>query len=120
MQVRKYIRLDEAKKEQVIKAYAIHGNYKKAAEAVGVSRSSVFNEMKKSAVFKKAMEEAKACYVDDLEAILDKRIKDGTDKMSGILLMFKLKAEQPDKYRENVSHKVEGSVKITTHIPGPD
>jgi len=35
-------------------------------------------------------------------------------------LMFKLKAEQPDKYRENVSHKVEGSVKITTHIPGPD
>lgn len=116
-------KITEEQKQKAIEVYAEKGNTTKAAEAIGMNRKTLQREMARSKDFKEDMETAKAIYCDGLEEILDRRIR-GTDiinldKASALLLMFKLKAELPDKYREKVDHKIEGNIKIITGVPRP-
>lgn len=115
------IRITEEQKSKALVEYAITGNMYKAALVAGVNRMTLYRESLRDNAFKKRMENAKGQYCDQLEAILDERIKDNGkgDKASALLLMFKLKAELPDKYRDRIDHKVEGNIKIITGVPRP-
>ena len=118
-----YKKLNEDKKDLALVEYAKTGNMSLAAKAVGVSRWTLWNEAKRSAIFRKALDNAKGSYTDALEAILDYRIRKGLEKSdmaSATLLIFKLKAEMPDKYRERIDHKVEGDIKIISGVPRPE
>ena len=110
---------DEVRKK-AIEAYAKSGILAVAAKEAGVCRTTLWAEAKRNKAFRDALEEAKASYCDVLEIILNKRIMDGHDKMSALLLMFKMKAEMPNKYRERIEHKVESNIKIISGIPRPD
>lgn len=110
--------LTEAQKKTAVEAYAKFGVLSEAAKIADTTRWIVYAEMKKNSAFKKKMEEAKVVYVDYLESILNKRIEEGTDKASAILLMFKLKREIPE-YRDKFEHKVDASVRIITGVPRP-
>lgn len=114
-------KITEEQKEKALAVYAEMGNMSKAAEAINMNRKTLQREMGRNKAFREDMQNAKAVYCDRLEALLDDRIKKpDKDKASAILLMFKLKAEMPDKYREKIDHKVEGNVKIITGVPRPN
>ena len=113
-------RISDEIKQRAVDAYAKCGVLAIVAKEVGVSRTTLWAESKRNLAFRDALEEARATYCDILESILNKRIMDGSkDKMSGLLLMFKLKAEMPNKYRERIDHKIEGDVKIISGVPRP-
>jgi len=105
---------------KAVEAYAKSGILTVAAKEAGVCRTTLWAEARRNKAFKRQLEQAKGVYTDYLEGILNERIADGKDKMSGVLLMFKLKAEMPDKYRERVDHKVEGNIKIISGVPRPN
>jgi len=111
-------KITEAQKNKAIKTYATFGTMTKAAEACGSSRQTLYEEEKRDKSFKKAMVNAKQEYIEGLEAVLDHRIKDDHDKASAILLMFKLKKENPE-YRDKFEHKVDAEIKIISGVPRP-
>jgi len=116
------LKITEEQKEKAIDIYAQTGNMTEAAKAVGLSRRTLEREKQRSRTFKELMTNAKAIYCDSLETILDNRIRSAEydrDKASALLLMFKMKAEMPDKYRERIDHKVESNIKIITGVPRP-
>lgn len=112
-------KISEEVKKKAIEVYATCGVLVVAAKAAGVSRSTLWKESKRNAKFKNELEEAKGTYTDILESILNKRIKEGKSKMSDVLLMFALKAQMPEKYRERVEHKVHANIKIISGVPRP-
>jgi len=114
-------RITEEQKSKAIEEYARTGNLSLAGKAAGVSRITLWNESKRSKVFKTELENAKAIYTDALEELLDGYIRSGECKNTAHsnLIMFKIKAEMPDKYRERIDHKVEGNIKIITGVPRP-
>jgi len=111
-------RITEEQKNKAIEVYAEMGTVLKASQSVGVSRQTIYEEMKRDKVFKQAMTHAKQAYVESLEDVLDARIKSKTDKASAILLMFKLKKENHE-YRDKVDHKVDAEVTIISGVPRP-
>jgi len=112
------IRITEAQKNKAIEVYAEVGTVLKASQAVGVSRQTIYEEMKRDKTFKKLMVDAKQAYVESLEDVLDRRIKDKNDKASAILLMFKLKKENHE-YRDKSEYKVDAEIKIISGVPRP-
>lgn len=115
------IRITEEQKITAIEKYKEYGNMSLAASAINMNRKTLQREMGRSAAFKADMGDAKAAYCARLEQILDERIKSPEgDKASALLLMFKMKAEMPDKYRERIEHKVDGDIKIITGVPRPE
>ena len=111
-------RITEEQKKIAIKEYAKCGTMTRAAGKAGVCRMTLYEEEKRDKSFKAKMLEAKKEYIDGLEDVLDSRIKSSTDKASAILLMFKLKKENPD-YRDKIEHKVESQVTIISGVPRP-
>lgn len=112
-------RLTEEEKEKVLISIIESGTITKAAEAIGMATSIIYDEIDRSKSFKKAIEQARNKYGDTLERIMDDRIREGTDKASGILLIFALKAIKPHMYREKVEHQIEGTLNIISGIPRP-
>ena len=93
------------------------GNVSKAARLIPMARGYMYEyrEKAENADFKRAWIEAKAEHVDDLEEECarrakgwdeERRDKDGNAysvrKYSDLLLIFRLKAERPEKYRDPV------------------
>ena len=117
-------RITEEQKQIALENYIESGNLTDAANAAGVARWTLWQEGKRNKDFREALDFAKQTYNEQFEKLLDERIKDPSDlykdKASALLLMFKLKAEYPDKYRERIDHKVEGNVKIITGVPRPE
>ena len=111
-------RITEQQKNKAIKVYAKQGTVLKASQAIGMTRMTIHEEMKRDKGFKSAMQNSKQEYVESLEDVLDSRIRSQTDKASAILLMFKLKKENPD-YRDKVEHKVDAEVTIISGVPRP-
>lgn len=111
-------RITEEQKNKAVKEYAEHGTITRAANAIGMSRVTLYEEMKRSKEFKQAMLNAKKEYVEGLEDVLDARIKSASDKASAILLMFKLKKENHD-YRDKMEHRVDAEVTIISGVPRP-
>ena len=114
-------KLTEELKKAAVEAYEKTGNLTVVAQIVGVSRGTLAAEANRSGRFRIALDNAKAVYCELLEDVLDKRIRnpDSTDKASALLLMFKLKAEMPEKYREYIEHKVDTRIEVRTAIPRP-
>ena len=114
------VKITEEQKEKAIGAYTVSGNMSEAAKVALTTRRTLEREMSRCKAFSEDMKDAKAIYTDKLEKILDDRIADpAKDKASAILLMFKMKAEMPDKYRERIDHKVDSEVRIISGVPRP-
>ena len=88
----------------------------------GYGRQSVYTWRKDDPDFRQAWEDAIATHTESMETEADRRGIDGTLKpiyyrgevcgevreYSDTLLIFRLKAEAPDKYRENIRQEVTG------------
>ena len=110
-------------KPAFLEALADTGNAKMAAEAVGISRDTVYTARNRSPRFREAMDKARAKAQDVLEAEAFRRAVDGVTepvyykgkiagavrKYSDALLIFLLKAADPAKYRERYSHEHTGA-----------
>jgi hypothetical protein len=112
-------RITDTQKALVLEAIAKSGNYTIAAQHAGITRETIRQEAKRDKKFDIDIQSARDAYADVLEAILDKRLKNDNDKMGAILLMFALKANKPDKYRELSTVKHEGNIKIISGVPRP-
>ena len=91
------------------------GFVNQSAKKIGVSRVAVYKLAKRDPEFKAAWEEALEEHVELLEAEADSRAVEGVDRpvtyqgkitahykeYSDVLLMFRLKALAPEKYRDN-------------------
>lgn len=110
--------MTDREKSRAVESYRDHGSIGTAAKAAGVSRQTLWVHRKKDKKFQSALDDAYSEYCEKYEAILDEKIL-GQGKDAAILLMFKLKAIYPDKYREKVDHKVEGNITIVSGIPRP-
>ena len=94
-----------------------------AAKNAGYSRSSVYEYSKEDPVFALMFEEAKQDLIERLEREADRRATEGVQdykslktnegykvvplrKYSDTLLMFRLKALAPDKYRDNYKSQI--------------
>jgi AcrR family transcriptional regulator len=94
----------------------------KAAEAAGIQRRTFYDWLEKSAEFKAAFEDARKHVSEKLEAEAIRRAYDGVEepvfykglqigtirKYSDTLLIFLLKAADPEKYREKSSLELTG------------
>ena len=112
-------RITSEQKIKVLEAIAKSGNYTVAAQHAGTTRATIWAESKRDKKFAADILSARDAYADVLEAILDSRIKNDKDKMGAILLMFSLKANRPDKYRELSTVKHEGDIRIISGVPRP-
>ncbi len=112
-------RITPEQKAKVIEALAKSGNNTIAAQHAGIDRHAITRECKRDKKFAADVLASKDAYADVLEAILDNRIKNDKDKMGAILLMFSLKANRPDKYRELSTVKHEGNIRIISGVPRP-
>ncbi|MFK7601876.1 hypothetical protein ACI3L1_06655 [Deinococcus sp. SM5_A1] len=118
--------LTAIKREAFILAFAKTGNISAACKKAKISRDTVYRHKRDDAAFAEAWGEAESIYVEILEAEADRRAKTGTLKpvfyqgqevgkvreYSDTLLMFRLKALRPDKYRDNSSVKHSGAVEV--------
>jgi hypothetical protein len=98
--------------------YAATGSIVRANRMIGITERVLGTLRKNDPDFEEAMFEAKNAYVDGLEAEADRRAIEGVVKpvyyrgvrvdngevrdFSDTLLIFRLKAERPEKYRENI------------------
>jgi hypothetical protein len=92
------------RQEAFLLAYAQLGTILHAAKTAGISRFTVNKWLSTDLhSFKKRMELAHQDYCDRIERMIDERLANPQDNRgSDILLMFKAKAEMPEKYREEV------------------
>jgi len=114
---RRNTRITEEEKNKALETYSKLGNLTAAAQIAHVSRETLYAEMRRSKAFKQSMERAYEEYCDKWELILEKRAQ---EPKADLLLMFKMKAMMPDKYREKIDHKVDSNIKIITGIPRPE
>jgi hypothetical protein len=92
------------RQELFLTAYSKTGKRGEAAKEVGLSVSCIENWVAKDVWgIRKRMALAHQQYVESLEQLMDERLLNPTgNRGSDVLLMFKLKAEAPEKYREEV------------------
>jgi hypothetical protein len=90
--------------EAFLKAYGELGTIIHAARAVGIHRTTVNLWLSSDLYsFKKRMEDAHQDYREFLEGLIHERLVNPQgNRGSDVLLMFKEKAEWPEKYREEV------------------
>lgn len=111
--------LTPKKREQFVSQLYEHGNVTLAARAVGVSRQAMYQAREQDPELRAAWEDAIESYADLLEAEADRRAVVGVRRpivyqgevvdvdyreYSDSLLMFRLKALRPKKYRDSVKH----------------
>lgn len=112
-----------AEKRAKFLAYlAKYGFVAKAARAAGITRETARKTRKADEAFAKAWDQAKAEYIEDLEAEADRRAYRGTLKpvfyqgtkcgvireFSDTLLIFRLKALKPEVYADRSKHELAG------------
>lgn len=118
--------LTAKKREAFILALAKTGNVSAACKKAKISRQTVYVHKREDPAFAELWSEAEDIYVEVLEAEADRRAKGGTLKpvfykgeqvgqvreYSDTLLMFRLKALRPDKYRERSDVKHSGGLDL--------
>jgi hypothetical protein len=93
------------RQEAFLAAYRECGKIGRAAKVVGLTRWAVDHWLKNDIFgFKRRIDSAHADYCEDkVEGMIDERLETPQgNRGSDILLMFKAKAEMPEKYREEV------------------
>jgi hypothetical protein len=83
--------------ERFLELLSESGNITLSAQGSGISRAWVYALMEKDASFRERVEQAREESVERLEAIARARAEAGSD----LLLMFLLKANKPEKYRDH-------------------
>lgn len=126
------------KEEQFLTVLTETASVTEACAAIGVGRTSAYSRKADNAAFAAAWDNAIDEYSETLEREADRRAVQGTTKpvfyqgiqcgevqeYSDTLLMFRLKALRPDKYRERSDVKLGGTdggpvqVQITRRIIG--
>jgi hypothetical protein len=90
------------RQELLLKAYAKLGKIYRAADACGIPIGTIDSwQYRDTHGFNKRMEQAHRQYVESLEAEMDATIK-SRPVATQVLQIFRLKAEWPEKYREEV------------------
>lgn len=107
-----------AKRKKIfLESYAKDGNHAKASRDCGISLRQTYHWLELDPNFAKAYYDAREHYLAKLEAEADRRAVEGVDRpvfyrgeicghvteFSDSLLMFRLKALAPQKYRERQS-----------------
>ena len=114
--------LTAKKKALFLKQLALTGNVTKSAAAADWRRQTAHEHRKKDPDFAEAWANAEQEYADHLEKEADRRAVEGVDeprfyegkvcghvrKYSDTLLIFRLKALRPSKYRDNQAVTVSG------------
>ena len=92
------------RQELFLRAYGALGRIYKAAEVTEIPVPTVESwQYRDTHGFNKRLKLAHQKYVESLEQQMDDQLSNPTENRgSDVLLMFKLKAEKPDKYREEV------------------
>jgi hypothetical protein len=92
------------RQELFLAAYARVGKRSRAAKEAGITIWCVDNWVRTDVYsITKRMQQAHQQYVESLEQLMDERLRNPQgNRGSDVLLMFKLKAEAPQKYREEV------------------
>jgi hypothetical protein len=93
---------DADKKEKFLKYVRTKGNFSAACDHVAITMTTAYNHRDSDPEFAKAWVEAKEKYIDWLESVADERAT-RADKPSDLLMIFRLKGERPQKYKENVN-----------------
>ena len=110
------IGLNKKKKELFLAELREGWSVTRAARAAGMSRATAYLWREKDAEFARAWDDAKEDGVDRLEDIAKQRAFDGSDT----LVIFLLKANRPDKYRDTqqISFDSQAPLKVTFKITG--
>jgi hypothetical protein len=92
------------RQQAFLKAFGQLGTIRAAARTIGIHRSTVNLWLSTDLYsFKKRMDEAKEEYREYLEDLIHERLSNPQgNRGSDVLLMFREKAEWPEKYREEV------------------
>ncbi len=124
------------KDERFFKALAGQGFITKACEVAGYRRASVYEWRDADAFFGARWKDAQEEYKEKLEREADRRAVEGDKKAvwyqgrkvgevrdySDSLLMFRLKALDPDRYKDRAEHSHKGGVSariiVETGVPG--
>jgi hypothetical protein len=110
-------------REKFLMALAERGHVGESATAVGIDRSTVYAWRKEDPAFEAAYQSALDQSVTQLEDEARRRAHDGWEepvwhlgqqcgtvrKFSDTLLIFLLKANKPEKYRETSRHEITGA-----------
>ena len=91
--------------DKFCEAFAQEGNLQTAADVANVSRQTVYNRLNDDPAFRKKHDEAQARFCARHERILIKHSEDG----NLIATLAVLRANMPDKYREN-NHKIDTTI----------
>tara|TARA_R110000868_G_scaffold8181_1_gene42123 strand:- start:26081 stop:26503 length:423 start_codon:yes stop_codon:yes gene_type:complete len=116
-------KLDDA----FFEALSAHGFVTKACKTSGYKRSQVYVWKDEDEAFGERWDDAIAEHVEKLEAEADRRAVKGVDRgvffkgkriakvtdFSDTLLIFRLKALSPEKYRERFESHLTGAVQVT-------
>lgn len=104
----------------VLAAYEVTGKVIRSCRAAGVGRRTHYDWLEHDPEYRERFEEAHAAYLEALEAEADRRAVEGVEKPAGWykgvaggtvreysdgLMLARLKAELPDKYRDRIELK---------------
>lgn len=103
--------IEEPKKARMLQCYAETGSITDAAKAAGISPGTHYHWKKNDPLYLAALAEAEEAIGDRLEAIARERAMSGK---SDLLLIFLLKGQKPDKYRDQ---KVQHDYKFKFELP---
>jgi hypothetical protein len=129
-------KMTAAKKEIFLAELAKTGNISASCKAADLARMTAYDHRAADEAFRAAWDEAIDIYIDSLEREADRRAVEGCTKKkflkngepvidpetgeqyvereySDTLLIFRLKALKPDKYRENQSIEHSGALSIS-------
>ena len=120
------IKLTDEIKDKFLDLLKKTGNISKSVKLIGISRMTVYSCRKRDSEFAAGWDEAIDEYVDALEAEADRRAVEGTlrpvfykgeqcgeiREYSDTLLIFRLKALRPEKYRDRSNVAVPGNVTV--------
>lgn len=98
----------ELARQRFLQTLATTINVTAACRAANISRQTAYTWREADPEFAQAWSDAMDAALDDLEEVTAQRARDGSD----LLMMFLLKANRPDKYRETVTHEARGEVKV--------
>ena len=113
-------RITEAQKEIAIEAYEKEGNMVKAAQAASVNVRTLQREAKRSALFRKQLDEADLLYHEYLKQLIREAIHNPNIKMPQLMaIFFEVKKHIPE-YRDKLEHTVDGGIKIISGVPRPE
>lgn len=118
------------KEEKFLGILAETGNVSEACKKIPIGRRTVYEWREGLEDFAAAWDDAIETYTEALEAEADRRAHAGTERgiyyqgkridtvkeYSDTLLIFRLKALRPEKYRERLDAKVSGDVTVVRKV----